>query len=71
MFMQIPAEMPEDVPIPDEGGKEGSSITFGVLKEAQALGDRQALLDGGRKVIRFHFEGDIAEGLKNLVKAVG
>jgi hypothetical protein len=27
-------------------------MTFGVLKIAQALGDRQALLDAGRRVLR-------------------
>ena len=34
-----------DAPIPGEAGSPTSSITFGVLKMAQALSDRQALLD--------------------------
>jgi len=60
------------VPIPDEAGATDSSITFGVLKMAQALGDRQALLKAGRRVIHFHLEGGdgIATVLKRLVEAL-
>jgi hypothetical protein len=58
------------VDIPEEAGSDGSSISFGVLKMAQALGDRQALLDAGRKVIRFHLGTHILVGLAQLVKAV-
>jgi transaldolase/glucose-6-phosphate isomerase len=54
LFIQFTADDPRDAPIPDEAGSPDSSITFGVLKAAQALGDRQALLDAGRRVIRFH-----------------
>ncbi|MBW1800423.1 MAG: glucose-6-phosphate isomerase [Deltaproteobacteria bacterium] len=66
LFIQITADMPEDANIPDRAGEEDSSISFGVLKTAQALGDRQALMDAGRKVIRFHTGEDIVEGLKKL-----
>ena len=48
-----------------------SSITFGVLKMAQALGDQQALLDAGRSVIHFHLGDDVLGGLKRLLEAVG
>jgi len=51
MFIQILGDMPKDAAIPDEAGNEKSSITFGILKTAQALGDRQALLDNQRKVL--------------------
>lgn len=71
LFIQITADMPEDAPIPDHPGKEASSISFGVLKTAQALGDRQALLDAGRQVIRFHLGTDIAGGLRQLAEALG
>ena len=47
------------LPIPDQAGEDDSSISFGVLKTAQALGDSQALRDAGRKVIRFHLGKDI------------
>ena len=66
LFIQVTADTSQDVPIPDEGGSARSSMTFGTLKEAQALGDRQALLDGGRKVIRFHLGTDVIGGLHKL-----
>ena len=45
-FIQIVTAPPAtDVPIPDIGDADTSHITFGVLKVAAALGDRQALLD--------------------------
>ena len=70
LFIQLTADGPRDVPIPDEAGSPGSSISFGVLKLAQALGDRQALLDAGRQVIRFHLGEDVVGGLKRLLEAV-
>ncbi|MFZ7113071.1 MAG: bifunctional transaldolase/phosoglucose isomerase [Desulfatiglandales bacterium] len=70
LFIQITGEMPEDAGIPDEPGREEASLSFGTLKSAQALGDRQALMDAGRRVIRFHLEGDAAEGIDRLRKAV-
>jgi len=41
-------------------------MTFGVLKAAQAIGDRQALLDRGRKVIRLHLGDDVVKALTQL-----
>jgi len=69
-FIQFTADDPRDAPIPDEAGSPDSSITFGVLKAAQALGDRQALLDAGRRVIRFHLGTDVADGLRRLSEAL-
>jgi len=66
LFIQFTADDAQDVPIPDEAGAPASSITFGVLKAAQALGDRQALLDAGRRVIRFHLGSDGVKGLNRL-----
>ncbi|MFQ5614662.1 MAG: hypothetical protein ACE5H9_21280 [Anaerolineae bacterium] len=37
---------------------------------AQALGDRQALLDAGRRVIRFHLGSDVIRGLEQLTEEV-
>ena len=45
-------------------------MTFGLLKMAQVLGDKQALEDGGRRVIRFHLGSDVAGGLKRLTEAL-
>jgi len=69
-FIQFTANMPQDVPIPDEAGSERSSITFGVLKTAQALGDRQALLHARRPFIRFDLGDDVEGGLKKLAEAI-
>jgi hypothetical protein len=65
-FLQFTADAPRDADIPDEAGSPASSMTFGVLKAAQAIGDRQALISRGRKVIRFHLEGDPARGIREL-----
>ncbi|MDF1526352.1 MAG: bifunctional transaldolase/phosoglucose isomerase [bacterium] len=71
LFIQITADDAQDLPIPDEAGKDASSITFGVLKAAQAMGDRQALLDAGRRVIRFHIKGDMVAGIRLLQEKMG
>ena len=53
VFIQIVTAPPAaDVPIPDTADADTSHMTFGVLKVAQSLGDRQALLDAGRRVLR-------------------
>ena len=70
LFIQFTADAPQDAPIPDEAGASASSVSFGVLKEAQALGDRQALLDAGRRVIRFDLGEDVVGGLARLGAAL-
>ena len=70
LFIQITTEKSEDLAIPDDAGKGESSISFGVLIQAQALGDRQALQEEGRKVIRFHLAGDIQGGIQQLADAL-
>ncbi|MEM6529775.1 MAG: glucose-6-phosphate isomerase [Chloroflexota bacterium] len=65
LFIQILGAMPQDADIPDEAGKTESAMTFGTLKEAQALGDRQALLENDRHFIRFYFD-DVIAGIKGL-----
>lgn len=71
LFIQITSDAVEDIAIPDKAGESASGMSFGVLKLAQALGDRQALLDAGRKFIRFHLGKDVAGGLKQIVQALG
>lgn len=68
LFIQFTADPMQDAPIPDEAGASKSSITFGVLKLAQALGDRQALLEAKRRVIRFHFGKDVVGELQKLTE---
>ncbi len=70
LFIQLTADSVADAPIPDEAGAAASSITFGVLAQAQALGDRQALLDRGRAVLRIHLGADIAAGIAQLRRAL-
>jgi glucose-6-phosphate isomerase len=70
IFIQLTADDRYDAPIPDEMGPSGSSVTFGILKAAQAMGDRQALIHAGRPVIRFHLGRDVEGALKALTDAV-
>jgi transaldolase/glucose-6-phosphate isomerase len=70
LFIQFTAHDAADAFIPDEPGSSGSSVSFGVLKTAQALGDQQALLDAGRRVIRFHLGTEVVAGLNRLSDAL-
>ncbi len=67
LFIQFTANMPEDVPIPDEAGKPESSMSFGVLKTSQALGDAAALRQENRRVIHFDLGDDVPQGLRTLI----
>jgi transaldolase/glucose-6-phosphate isomerase len=70
LFIQITSNPQKDAEIPNEAGTDDSSMSFGVLKMAQALGDRQALLDAGRNVITFHMQADIPKGIMRLTNAL-
>ncbi len=66
LFILITADDTQDKPIP------GEPYSFSVLKQAQALGDYEALRSTGRPVIRFHLSARIPAGLDqvtNLLKA--
>jgi glucose-6-phosphate isomerase len=65
-FIQFISDVVDDLPIPDNAGDEKSSITFGVLIKAQALGDRQALLDNNREVITIDLGESGVAGIKKL-----
>jgi glucose-6-phosphate isomerase len=69
LFLQITADHPSDAPVPDEADSEESSLTFGTLIDAQAMGDMQALQEAGRRVLRFHLGDDVVGGLRRLAKA--
>lgn len=56
-----------DLPIPDEVGWSHASLCFGDLKLAQALGDHQALLNQGRRVLRFHLKKDLSQNILSLI----
>jgi transaldolase/glucose-6-phosphate isomerase len=60
LFLQLTADHPEDLPVPD------APFTFGVLEQAQALGDLQALAGHGREIVRIHLGPDAVWGLSRL-----
>ena len=62
LFIQFTADSPRDVPIPDRAGDGEASMSFGVLELAQALGDKQALEEAGRRVLRFHLDQEDPAG---------
>ena len=64
VFLQITADHSVEVPIP------GQKLSFGVVIDAQAAGDLAVLESRGRRALRVHLEGDLAEGLKLLAEAV-
>ncbi len=63
-FIQFTSSIEEDLPIPENAGEEKSLITFGMLIKAQALGDRQALIDNKRKVITIDLGKDVKGSLE-------
>lgn len=64
VFLQLTHEVTEDLPVP------GSPYSFGVLEQAQALGDLQALQGRGRRALRVALGRDIADGLRRLREAL-
>jgi transaldolase / glucose-6-phosphate isomerase len=64
VFLEIVGDDPVDIAIP------GEKFTFGLLKQAQALGDFQALRNHGRRVLRIQVR-DVAQGLAKIGQAVG
>ncbi|NOX17848.1 MAG: hypothetical protein GXO87_06145, partial [Chlorobi bacterium] len=68
IFIQFIADIHDDLPIPDEAGSDDSSISFGVLIHAQAMGDREALKENNRKVCAVKISGNINEGLEKLLE---
>jgi transaldolase/glucose-6-phosphate isomerase len=64
VFLQLVGDDPDDLPIP------GEKFTFGVLKQAQALGDFQALRNHGRRVLRVQAR-DVAQGLARIGQSIG
>jgi len=70
MFVQLTGASEQDLPVPDDPGSNHSTLNFGVLKNAQALGDYLALKEKGRRVIRFHLDKEILSAIKKLTEAV-
>ena len=70
LFVQFTSVHSHDLEIPDEAGSPNASVTFGVLIDAQALGDFQALRKQGRRVIRFHFSGEPPHQIGKLAESL-
>jgi transaldolase/glucose-6-phosphate isomerase len=68
LFIQITAEIGEDLAIPSE--TSGEVYTFGMLTEAQARGDAIALSQRHRRLIRIHLGADVPAGLSRLQQAL-
>lgn len=64
VFIQLTCDAKVDLPIP------GEPYTFGILRQAQALGDFSALEKHGRRAIRIHLGSDVTAGLQKLLKIV-
>jgi glucose-6-phosphate isomerase len=64
-FLQLVASHPHDLPIP------GRDETFGVLIDAQALGDRASLASHGLPCLRVHCSDDPDAGLTELLAVLG
>lgn len=69
-FLQLTAADPVDLPIPDGFGDDGSSATFGAVKLSQALGDGEALVKAGRRVVRLNSQGGVVACVESLSSAL-
>ena len=63
-FLLLTADERADIPIPDE------PFTFGVLKQAQALGDFQAMQSRGRRILRVHLCGAVEQAAHQLLNTI-
>ena len=66
LFVQVVDAVDSDLPIPSGLGSERSVVTFGVLRDAQALGDRRALLEAGRRVFRIEVGRDAPAEIRRV-----
>ena len=64
IFLQLTQDHQKDIPI------SGWDLSFGVLADAQALGDLQALDDLGRRTVSVHLGGDPAGGIRRIIDAL-
>ncbi len=63
-FIQLTSDPDNDIVVPGQG------YSFGLLISAQAQGDLKALKNMNRRVIRFHFTGNTAEGINSFGKII-
>jgi transaldolase/glucose-6-phosphate isomerase len=64
LFIQITADLPYDIPIPE------FNFTFGELTRALAIGDFQALTSDRRRVTNVHLSSNVEDDLRRLLHAL-
>ena len=64
VFVQLVSEPRQNAPIPPSAGEP--PLSFYTLKRAQALGDKQALEEMGRRVVQFNLGQRVVAGLEAL-----
>ncbi len=64
VFLLLTADSTDDLPIP------GERFTFSVLKNAQAVGDFQAMQEKGRRILRLHFRGNLDDAFQRCFAAI-
>ncbi len=64
VFLQITADDAKDLPVP------GQKYSFGIVKQAQARGDFQVLLDRDRRALRVHLSKNVGQDLTKLKEAI-
>jgi hypothetical protein len=60
MFIQFVIDDKNDLPIPER------NYSFGILKNAQAIGDYESLVKWKRRVLKVNLGNDVQEGLKRF-----
>ncbi|HXI25304.1 MAG TPA: bifunctional transaldolase/phosoglucose isomerase, partial [Pyrinomonadaceae bacterium] len=55
VFLQVTGDDESDLPVPNQ------KYTFGLVKAAQARGDFEVLAERGRRALRVHLTGDVAD----------
>jgi transaldolase/glucose-6-phosphate isomerase len=64
LFLQLVDEPENDISVPEK------SFSFGKLIGAQSLGDYQALIQRGRRVMRVNLGRDVVGGLEQLMHLI-
>ncbi|MDZ7763927.1 MAG: hypothetical protein U5K00_05815 [Melioribacteraceae bacterium] len=69
-FFNLSRAVRLNLPIPDNADDNDSQITFDVIIRAQALGDREALIQSERHVITFDIRSDLIDQLKQITEMI-
>jgi transaldolase / glucose-6-phosphate isomerase len=70
VFLQFTCDEPYNPDVPDNLESKKSSISFGALTMAEALGDRGALQEKGRPILRLHLGREMGPKLEYFVNSL-